>query len=183
MDPEKHSVGHLRSVSKFSDGNWFPLEFQLGDGREKWRLPAPLFPHQALSFWGSTTLPPGVLLPSLQSVSRAVDLKCQMLSPASCQNSCSPSPPLLQARIRGLCLAGQAAPPPPGSLPPVRVALTASLPFLPSSVGLLAWLGSGVSVLLVFWWFSGLFRQMWVESKQSAGRGEPRVLLRRHLPS
>ena len=34
-----------------------------------------------------------------------------------------------------------------------------------SSVGLLSMLGSGESVLLVFWWFSGLFRQVWVESK------------------
>ena len=53
----------------------------------------------------------------------------------------------------------------PGSLLPVRVAHTASLPFLPSSVGLLSMLGSGESVLLVFQWFSGLFRVMWVESK------------------
>ena len=44
MDPQKHSVGCLCSVSKFDDGNWFPLEFRLGDGRGRWRLPAPLFP-------------------------------------------------------------------------------------------------------------------------------------------
>ena len=71
----------------------------------------------------------------------------------------------------------------PASLPPVRVACTASLPFLPSSMGLLSTLGSGESILLVFWQFSGLFRQMWVESKCSAGHGEPSVLLCRHLPS
>ena len=53
----------------------------------------------------------------------------------------------------------------PGSLPPICVARTASPPFVPSSVGLLSILGSGESVLLVFWQFSGLFRQMWVESK------------------
>ena len=50
-------------------------------------------------------------------------------------------------------------------LPPVHVARITSLPFLPSSVGLLSTLGSRESVLLVFWQFSGLFRQMWVESK------------------
>ena len=58
----------------------------------------------------------------------------------------------------GLCLAG--VPLRPGSLPPVRGARTASPPFLPSSVGLSSALGSGDSVLLVFWWFSGLFRQV-----------------------
>ena len=35
MDPLKHSVGHLLRASKFDDRNWFPLEFQLGDGRGK----------------------------------------------------------------------------------------------------------------------------------------------------
>ena len=44
-----------------------------GDGREKWRLPAPLFPHQVLSFCGSTTLPPVIFSPSLLSESGAVD--------------------------------------------------------------------------------------------------------------
>ena len=53
----------------------------------------------------------------------------------------------------------------PGFLLPVCVAHTSSPPFLPSSVGLFSMLGSGESVLLVFWQFSGLFRQMWVESK------------------
>ena len=59
----------------------------------------------------------------------------------------------------GLCLAGG---PPlcPGSLPPVRAVHIASPPFLPSSMGLLSALGSGDSVLLVFWWFSGLVRQV-----------------------
>ena len=58
MDPQKHSTGCLQGASKFSDGNWFPLGFRLGDGRGRWRLPAPLFPHRALSFQGSITLPP-----------------------------------------------------------------------------------------------------------------------------
>ena len=44
MDPQKHIIGHLDSVSKFSEGNWFPLEFWLEDGRGKWCLPVPLFP-------------------------------------------------------------------------------------------------------------------------------------------
>ena len=44
MDPQKHSIGHLCSASKFSDVNWFPLEFQLGNGRGRWSLPVPLFP-------------------------------------------------------------------------------------------------------------------------------------------
>ena len=70
----------------------------------------------------------------------------------------------------------------PSSLLPVRVARTASPPFLPSSVGLLSMLGSRESVLLVFWQFSGLFRQMWVESKRSAARGKPSVLPHSHLP-
>ena len=72
----------------------------------------------------------------------------------------TPSGPSTFARqTRGLCLAGR---PPlcPGSLPTVRVARTASLPFLPSSVGLSSALGSGESILLVFWWFSGLLRQV-----------------------
>ena len=57
MDPQKHSVGRLYSANKFSDGNWFPLKFWLGDGRGKWRLLVPLFPRHVLSFWDSTTLP------------------------------------------------------------------------------------------------------------------------------
>ena len=71
-------------------------------------------------------------------------------------------PSAFASQTQGLCFAGW---PPlrPGPLPPVCVACTASLPFLPSSVGLLSTLGSGESVLLVFWRFSGLFRQMWVE--------------------
>ena len=68
-----------------------------------------------------------------------------------------PSP--FASQTRGLCLAG-GWPLRPSSLPPVRGACTASPSFLPSSVGLSSALGSGDSVLLVFWWFSGLFRQV-----------------------
>ena len=104
-----------------------------------------------------------------------------MLSPAGCQNSCSPAPLLLQARLRGSALSGGLPFHCPGSLKPACVAHTTSPPFLPSSVVLLSTLGSGESILLVFWRFSGLFRQMWVESKWSAGCGEPSVLLCHHL--
>ena len=72
----------------------------------------------------------------------------------------SPSgPSAFASQTQGLCLAGE---PPlrPGSLPPVRGARTASPPFLPSSVGLSSAFGSGYSVLLILWWFSGLFRQV-----------------------
>ena len=63
------------------------------------------------------------------------------------------------SQTRGLCLAGR-LPLCPGSLPPGRGAHITSPPFLPSSVGLSSALGSGDSVLLVFWWFSELFRQV-----------------------
>ena len=66
-------------------------------------------------------------------------------------------PSAFASQTPGLCLAGR---PPlrPGSLQPFHVVRTASPPFLPSSVGLSSVLGSGDSVLLVFWWVSGLFR-------------------------
>ena len=52
----------LRGASKFSDGNWFPLGFWLGDGRGRWSFPEPLFPAKLSSvLQGSTTLPPVVL--------------------------------------------------------------------------------------------------------------------------
>ena len=44
------------------------------DGRGRWPWPAPLFPAELSSVsWDSTTLPPGVLSPSLLSESRAID--------------------------------------------------------------------------------------------------------------
>ena len=73
MDPQKHSIGCLGGASKFGEGNWFSLGCRVGDGRGKWRLPAPLFPCQALSLQASTTLPPSILLPSPLSESKAVD--------------------------------------------------------------------------------------------------------------
>ena len=36
MDPQKHSVGCLRSANKFPGRNWFSLGFWLGDGRGRW---------------------------------------------------------------------------------------------------------------------------------------------------
>ena len=73
MDPQKHSIGYLHGASKFGDWNWFPLGFQLGDGGGRWCWPAPFFPAKLSSvLQGSTTLSPGVLLPS-RSPSRVVD--------------------------------------------------------------------------------------------------------------
>ena len=63
------------------------------------------------------------------------------------------------SQTRGLCLAGR-LPLCPGSLPLVRGARTALPAFLPCSVGLSSALGSGDSVLLILWWFSGLVRQV-----------------------
>ena len=68
-------------------------------------------------------------------------------------------PSACASQTQGLCLAGR-LPLRLGSLPPVRGACTASLPFLPSSVGLSSALGSGDSILLILWQFSGLFRQV-----------------------
>ena len=73
-------------------------------------------------------------------------------------------PSVFASQTWGLCLV--VGPPlHPGFLLPVRGVGTASLPFLPSSVGLSSTLGSGEYVLLVLWRFSGLFRQVWVEYK------------------
>ena len=68
-------------------------------------------------------------------------------------------PSAFASQTRGLCLAGK-LPLRPRSLPPILGTRTASPPFLPSSVGLTSALGSRDSVLLVFWCFSGLFRQV-----------------------
>ena len=58
-----------------SSVNWFPLGFRLGDGRGRWCWPAPFLPAELRSVsWGSITLCPGILSPSLLSKSRAVDL-------------------------------------------------------------------------------------------------------------
>ena len=104
-----------------------------------------------------------------------------MLSPAGCQNSLCPAPPLLRVRLGGLCLAGWAALPPP-RLPPTSPCSMHRLSALPTLFrGPLVYTWLRRVRLLVSWWFSGLFRQMWVESKRSAGCGEPSILLCCHL--
>ena len=102
---------------------------------------------------------------ALCSLSRDVDITFQVLSPAGCQNTLCPAPPLLQVRLEDFALPGGLAAPPPPWLPPASPCRVHCLSALPSSVGLLSTLGSGESILLVFWWFSGLFRPMCVESK------------------
>ena len=120
MDPQKHSIGCLRSASKFGDGNWFPLEFQLGDGRGKWRLPAPLFPCQAQ-----------LCLPGLDNSPSRCRLALLLSEQSCCQNTLRPAPMLLQARLGGSALPDGLPLHSPSSLPPARVACTASLPFYP----------------------------------------------------
>ena len=67
----RSSVWCLRGASEFRDGNWLSLGFWLGNGRGRWRWPAPLFPAELRSV--VRPLPPAFLLPSC-SQSRAVDL-------------------------------------------------------------------------------------------------------------
>ena len=43
-------------ASKFGEGNCFPLGFRLGDGRGRWRLPAPLFAAELNSFFRAQQL-------------------------------------------------------------------------------------------------------------------------------
>ena len=47
MDPQKDNFGRLCGASMFGEGNWFPFNFQLRNGRGKWCLPVPLFPRRA----------------------------------------------------------------------------------------------------------------------------------------
>ena len=123
-------------------------------------LASPFLPHQTeLCRQGAQqlTLPLSSSLPAFRAELLTYDLpdaKSRLLwehSPSG--------PSAFASQTRGLCLAGE---PPlrPGSLPPVRGACTASPPFLPSSVGLSSAFGSGDSVLLILWRFSGLFRQV-----------------------
>ena len=113
MDPQKHSVGCLRSARKLGDRNWFRLGFQLGHGRGRWHWPAPFFPAELNSvFWGSTPLPP---LSSRPPALRAEmltynipDVKSHWLSELM-----ESSPSAFASQTRGLCLARRAAPPPP----------------------------------------------------------------------
>ena len=114
-----------------------------------------------LVVWGSTTLPPVVVQPS-RSPSRAVSLY-----PSRCQvplvvRTHSARPLRFCQPDSGALLGQRAAPPtwlPPAS-PVLGAPRTASPPFLPSSAGLSSALGSGDSVLLILWRFSGLFRQV-----------------------
>ena len=90
------------------------------------------------------------------------------------------SPSTFASQSQGLCLARQAAPL-PRLLPTSAFSVhgLSAFPILFCGPLVYAWLPE--SVLLVLWQFSGLFRLMWVESKQSAGQGEPSFLLRHHL--
>ena len=102
-------------------------------------------------FWASTTLPPGVISPSPLSESRAVgfnipDVKSHWLSELT-----ESGPSAFASQTLGAlpCLADC-----PGSLLPVHVARTASLPFLSSRGPLVyTWLRRvrSASVLVVFW--------------------------------
>ena len=137
-----------------------PFGILAGGSAGEMALASAFVPHQTeLCRLGAQqlSLPLSSSLPAFQAELLTYDLpdaKSRLLSEHS------PSgPSAFASQTRGLCLAGE---PPlcPGSLPPVRGARTASLPFLPSSMGLSSALGSRDSVLLVFWWFSELVRQV-----------------------
>ena len=159
MDLQKHSVGCLRGASMFPGRNRFPLGFWLGDGRGRWRWRVPLVPTKLSSVVpGSTTLP-RVILQSSRSPSRLLAYNLPDVKSCSLSKHTPSGLSTFGSQTRELCLASG---PPlcPGSFLPVRVACTTSPPFLPSSVGLSSALGSRESILLVFWQFSGLFRQV-----------------------
>ena len=155
---QKYSVGCLHRASTFPGRTWFPLGFWLGDRRGRWHWRVPLFPAKLSSIIpGLSNSPP--LCPPAFPFSELLtydlpDAKSRLLSEHT-----RSGPSAFASQTQGLCLAGG---PPlcPGSLPPVRGVCTASPPFLPSSVGLLSALGSRDSILLIFWRFSGLFRQV-----------------------
>ena len=123
MDPQTHSVGFLHSASKFIDKNWFPLGFCLGDGQERWRWRAPLFPAKMRS--QQLSLPLSSSLPAFPAELLTYDLpdtKSRLLSEHT------PSgPSAFASQTQGLCLAGR-LPLCPASLPPVSAERTASLP-------------------------------------------------------
>ena len=147
-------------------GELVPFGISAGGWEREMALPRAFVPHRAeLCLLGLNTSPSHCPLALPLSEQSCWLITFQMLSPTGCQNSCSPASPLLQVRLGGSALLGRLPLHHPGSLPPVPVVPTASPPFLPSSVGLSSMLGSRESVQLVFWQFSGLFRQMWVESK------------------
>ena len=118
MEPQKHSIGGLWGARKFSDRNWFPLGFWLGDRRRRWCWPAPLFPAMKLNsvFQGSAPLPPGVLSPCCSRAELLTfnipDVKARWLSELMESDHSA-----FASQTQGLCLAGRAASPPPW-LPP-----------------------------------------------------------------
>ena len=123
-------------------------------------LASAFVPHQAeLCRPGAQqfSLPLSSSLPAFRAELLTYDLPDAKLRLLSGHSPSGPS--AFVSQTRGLCLAGE---PPlrPGSLPPVRGARTTSPPLLPSSVGLSSVFGSGDSILLILWWFSGLFRQV-----------------------
>ena len=156
MDPQKHSVGCSRSANKFGDGNWFPLGFQLGNGRGRWCWPAPLFLVELSSvFQGSTSLPPSVLSPSSSLRAELLsfnipDVKSHWLSELT-----QSGPSAFASQTRGFCLAGWAAPPPPW-LPLASLCSAhclSALPILFCGPLVYAWLQRVhyASLLVVFW--------------------------------
>ena len=153
MDPQKHSVGHLRSASKFSERTCIPFEFCLRDGREKWCFPAPLFPCRAelcpsgtqqLSLLTSSHPPRSGLLtfnfPDVKSYWRSELMES--------------GPSAFASQTSGLCLTRWATPPLP-QLPPASLCsmhhLCPSYPLRGPPV--YAWLQKfhSASLLVVFW--------------------------------
>ena len=158
MDPQKHRVGcAVQASSLAGTGSLWDFGWGMGEGNGA---------GERLCFSPSYALSSGAQQLSLPFSSSPPVLQADLLTynlpdVKSCLVSeHTPSgPSAFASQTRGLC---PACGPPlcPDSLPPVCVARTASPPFLPSSVGLSSALGSGDSILLVFWWFSGLFRQV-----------------------
>ena len=144
--------------SKFPGRNWFPLGFWLGDGRGRWRWRAPLFPTKLSSVvWGlsnSPSLCPPAFPLSEQS---CYLMTSQMLSPACYRNTLHLAPQLLQARLRGSAWPAGC----PSTPAPSRQSVQQEMPLHPSYP--LLWasrLRLALETLLVFWQFSGLFRQV-----------------------
>ena len=91
-------------------------------------------------------------LPNLWEQSSCL-LEFQMLCPADCQNSWSPAPLLLQARLRGICLVRWTAPPPLQAPP----AIPRSMHHL-SALHLLPWASSlHLALESPFCWYCGSF--------------------------
>ena len=114
LDLQKHSIGCLRSASKFPGRNWFPLGFWLRDGRGRWRWRVPLFPAIQLCCPGAQqlSLPLSSSFPAFQAellIYDCPDAKSCLLSEHT------PSgPSAFASQTRGLCLAsGLPLPPAP----------------------------------------------------------------------